>query len=212
MENEDFLEENYIKEEIIINIVWANIFSIIVLIIAILLFGIPFYFLWHEKIINIQIINPMKISLDQIIFIGKYLAIYLLVLVSIVFFHELIHGIFVLIYAKNGFKSIKFGIMPAEKLFTPYCHCKEKLKIEHYRIVIIMPLIIMGIIPAIISIIIGNLFLIFFGIICIMAACGDILIFLKTLKQEKDSLIFDHPTEAGFYIYKKINDVRANCT
>jgi hypothetical protein len=212
MENENFLGENYIKEEIIINIVWANIFSIIVLIAAILLFGIPFYFLWHEKITNIQIINPMEITIDQILIVGKYTAIYLLVLVSIVFFHELIHGIFILIYAKNGFKSIKFGIMPAEKLFTPYCHCKELLKIKHYRIVIIMPLMIMGIIPTIISIIIGNLFLLFLGIICIMAACGDILIFLKSLKQERDSLIFDHPTEAGFYIYKKVNDVRTNGT
>jgi len=194
MKNEVFLEDNYTKEEIIVNIVWANIFGVIVLIIAILLFGIPFYSLWHEKIINIQKIMAIK-----------NFAIYLLLLFSLIFIHELIHGIFFIIFTKNKLKSIKFGFMSAKKLFTPYCHCREKLKIRHYRIAIIMPLIIMGIIPTITSIIIGNIFLLFWGIICIMAACGDILIFIKTLKQKRDSWVFDHPTEAGFYIYKKIN-------
>jgi len=205
MENEVFLEDNYSKEEIIVNIVWANIFGVFVLIIAILLFGIPFYSLWHEKFINIQIINSIINSSTQIIMAIKYFAIYLLLLFSLIFIHELIHGISFIIFTKNKLKSIKFGFMSVKKLFTPYCHCREKLKIRHYRIAIMMPLIIMGIIPTITSIIIGNIFLLFWGIICIMAACGDILIFLKTLKQKRDSWIFDHPTEAGFYIYKKIN-------
>jgi len=205
MENEDFLEENYIKEEITINIVWANIFGVIVLVIAILLFGIPFYFLWSEKFMNIKIINPIMGSPSQKIMAFKNIAISLLILFPLIVIHELIHGIFILVFAKNRLKSIKFGIMPASKLFTPYCHCMEKLKINHYKIVVIMPLIIMGIIPTIISIIIGNIFLLFWGIICIIAAGGDILVFLKTLKQKRDSWIFDHPTKAGFYIYKKIN-------
>jgi hypothetical protein len=46
------------------------------------------------------------------------------------------------------------------------------------------------------------LFLLFWVIICIIAACGDILIFHKTIKQKRDSWIFDHPAEAGFFIYK----------
>jgi len=201
MENEIFLEENYIKEEITVNIVWANIFGVIVLVMAILLFGIPFYFLWHENFTNIQIINLPNQSIMAV----KNLAIFLLFFFTLIFIHELIHGIFFFIFVKNKIKSIKFGIMPADKLFTPYCHCREKLRIDHYRIAIMMPLIIMGIIPSIFSMIIGNQFLLFLGIICIMAACGDILIFLKTLRQKRDSWIFDHPTEAGFFIYKRIN-------
>jgi len=149
MEKEDFLEENYIKEEIIVNIVWANVFGIIILIIVILLFGIPFYFLWSDKW-SIQIINPIMGSASQHIMALKKLAITLLILYPL----TAIHGIFIVIFAKNRFKSIKFGIAPARKLFSPYCHSKEKLKINYYKIVIMMPLIIMGIIPTIISIII----------------------------------------------------------
>jgi hypothetical protein len=66
-----------------------------------------------------------------------------------------------------------------------------------------MPMIIQGIIPAIISIIIGSTDLLFWGILFIVAGAGDILMFLKTLKEKKDSWLFDHPSEAGYYIYRK---------
>ena len=54
MENINIVEENYIKEEIIINIILANIFGIIVLIIALIIFGIPYFLFWHENILNIN--------------------------------------------------------------------------------------------------------------------------------------------------------------
>jgi hypothetical protein len=204
MENKDFLEEDYIKEERIINAIWANIFGLIVLATAILVFGVPFYFLWPEKFANIQIINPIMRSNEEKIMIVKNIGISFLILLPLIGLHELIHGVFFLIFTRNKFKSIKFGIMPASKLFSPYCHCNERLKINHYRIATIMPLIIMGFIPTIISIIIGNIILLFWGILFIIVACGDILIVFKTLREKKDSWVLDHPTEGGFFIYKKI--------
>ena len=35
-----------------------------------------------------------------------------------------------------------------------------------------------------------------------VAGCGDILIWIKTLREKNDSLILDHPSEAGYYVYK----------
>jgi hypothetical protein len=180
---------------VIVNIIWANVFAILVLVIAIAIFGVPFYLLWNNNIVLIS--NP-TVQEWMINFVVKF-AIFLPGIVL----HELIHGLFASIFAKNKFKSVKFGIMPARKLFSPYCHCKEKLRINHYRIVAIMPMIIQGIIPAIISIIIGSTDLLFWGILFIVAGAGDILIFLKTLKEKKDSWLFDHPSEAGYYIYRK---------
>jgi hypothetical protein len=43
MDNEIFIEENCIKEEATVNLIWANIFGLIVLAVAALFFGIPFY-------------------------------------------------------------------------------------------------------------------------------------------------------------------------
>jgi hypothetical protein len=209
-----FLEENYVKEQVIINIIWANIFAIIVFAIAIILFGIPFYLFWYQgyPVSSIVSANTTISLLERI----RIVAIALLIMMPGIIAHELIHGVVFAIYSENKFKSVKFGIMPASKLFTPYCHCNEVLNIRHYRIGIIMPLILLGIIPAIISIFIGNIFVLFWGILFTMAGGGDILIFIKALKEKKDSWILDHPTEAGYYVYKQISKenerdgVRAN--
>ena len=201
MGNINIVEENYIKEEIIINIIWANIFGIIVLIIALIIFGIPYILFWHENILNINT-NISLSFYNKLLLIFKNIVFMFLIFLPGVILHELIHGIFFAVFSENKFKSVKFGIMPAKKLFSPYCHCREVLNIKHYRITIIMPLILLGIVPSIVSIFIGNFLLFFWGIIFIVAGCGDILIWIKTLKERNDSLILDHPSEAGYYVYK----------
>jgi len=201
MGNIKIVEENYIKEEIIINIIWANIFGIIVLIIALIIFGIPYILFWHENILNINT-NISLSFYNKLLLIFKNIVFMFLIFLPGVILHELIHGIFFAVFSENKFKSVKFGIMPAKKLFSPYCHCREVLNIKHYRITIIMPLILLGIVPSIVSIFIGNFLLFFWGIIFIVAGCGDILIWIKTLKERNDSLILDHPSEAGYYVYK----------
>jgi hypothetical protein len=194
-----FIEENYIKEEIKINAIWANVFAFIVMAMAIVLFGIPFFMIWLRNVQMNRVINT-AISLQTWL---RNFAILLLIFLPGMIAHELIHGVFFALFADNRFKSIKFGIMPASKLFSPYCHCKKKLRINHYRIAAIMPLVILGIIPAIISNIIGNQLLLFWGIIFIATAAGDILMFAKTLKEKKDTWIFDSPTDIGFDVYRK---------
>jgi hypothetical protein len=205
MNNTVHLEADYLKEDVTINIIWANIFGIIVLTFSALIFGWIFYLFWPEKIQTIKISNHLIDSQDRLLITIQNIGICFAILLPGIIVHELIHGIFFSIFTKDKFKSIKFGIMPAKKLFSPYCHCKEKLRINTYRLAIIAPLIIMGIIPAIISIIIGNMGLLFWGIIFIVAASGDILIFIKTIKEKNNTWIYDHPTEGGYFVYRKIN-------
>lgn len=87
-------------------------------------------------------------------------VLFLCIVLFGVIVHELIHGITWAIFAKDGFKSIKFGVL--WKMITPYCHCKEVLTVRQYSIGGIMPAIILGIIPAIIGIAIGNLWILLF--------------------------------------------------
>ena len=205
MKNEVFLEENYIKEYVTINLIWVSIFAVIVLVIVLLFFGLAFYLLWLEKFENIAKIlelSPIR-NLNENSLLNKGIIIF--ILLSLVVIHEFIHGIFFSMFTKNKLKSVKFGFMPARKLFTPYCHCKEKLKIYNYQIALIMPLVIIGFIPTIISIIIGNNIIFCWGILSIAGCGGDILILLKTLKEKRECWIFDHPTEAGYYLYRKVN-------
>ena len=198
MEN-NFIEENYIKTEVKISAIWANAFAFIVLAVAVVLFGIPFFMIWLRNVPMNRIYNT-SISLQTRLI---NIAIGLSVLIPGFIAHELIHGVFFALFAENKFKSVKFGILPASKLFTPYCHCNEKLRMNHYRIAAIMPLVILGIVPVIISIVFGNLLLFCFGILFTMAAAGDILMFIKLMKEKKDTWIFDSPTDIGFDVYRK---------
>ena len=98
-------------------------------------------------------------------------------------------------------KSIKFGIL--WKTLTPYCHCKEPLKTKQYIVALLAPLLILGIIPAVISLMIGNLFLLILGIIFSATAAGDIMIYLLIRKENPEDYVQDHPSEAGYYIFRK---------
>jgi hypothetical protein len=201
MRNINFNEENYTKEEVIINIVWANMFGIIIFILALIVFGVPYYLFRYENMSNINV-NVNADSNNKLLLSFINIGFLFLILLPGIILHELIHGIFFAVFSENKFKSVKFGIMPAKKLFSPYCHCREMLNVKHYQIALIMPLMLLGIIPVIVSIFIGNLLLFFWGLIFIVAGSGDILIWIKTLREKKDSLILDHPSEAGYYVYK----------
>jgi len=93
-------------------------------------------------------------------------------------------------------KSIKYGVK--WKFLTPYCHCKEPLKVKYYKIGGAMPLIVMGIIPSIIGLIIGHGGVLCFGIFFTWAACGDIISLYMLHKLDNNTYVSDHPDKMGF--------------
>ncbi len=183
--------ENYKKEKLTIDLVWANLFGLLILVPIVLLYGLPYYFMWKPEIKQI-----VKSAEPQVVALG-----FLIMILGIVL-HEFIHGITWAKYAKAGFKSIKFGVL--WKMITPYCHCKEALTVKQYIIGAIMPSVFLGIAPAVIAILIGNISLLIFGMFFTLAACGDFLIINLIRKQNSNDLVQDHPSEAGCYIYRKI--------
>ena len=174
--------------KVTINIVAANVFSIILLIASAIIFTVPFYLIWNKQAFRDGQVN--------------HLWFFPLFLAGIVA-HELLHGIGWSLYAKNGWKSISFGVM--WKMLTPYCHCNEPLGKRPYMIGALMPLVVLGIIPAIVSLFIGNMVLLVWGIIFIAAAAGDIWMAWLLHKEDSESTILDHPNEAGFYVFPKEN-------
>jgi len=196
------LPENYKKDKLTINLVWANVVGVIILFPIGFLFGLPYYLIWK----NDFTVQNFKHFMDQItptnLFVG--FSVYLFLLIAGTILHELIHGITWSFYTDKGFKSIKFGIL--WKMLTPYCHCEEPLTVNQYIKGAIMPAIILGIIPALISIAIGNPGLLAFGIFFTMAAGGDFMIINLLRKENKNNLVEDHPSEAGCFIYRKIEN------
>ena len=188
------LSKDYQKEKLTINLYWANIFSFLILVPIALIFGLPYYLLWIDDIDAFFSLWKDKIS-------DMPLLNFFLVAIFGVIIHELIHGVTWSRYTNNGFKAIKFGIL--WKMLTPYCHCKEPLRVKHYVMGAIAPAIILGFIPSVISIIIGSFGLLIFGLLFTVVAAGDFLIINLLRKENKDDFVEDHPSEAGCYIYRK---------
>jgi hypothetical protein len=113
--------------------------------------------------------------------------------------HELVHGFVWHLYCRNRWKSIKFGI--EVKLLTPYCHCKELLFVWQYRLGTIAPLLITGILPYIISLILGNFILMAVSLLMIIGAGGDAAILLLLKNAKPYELISDHPKLCGCIVY-----------
>ena len=193
--------EEYKKEKLTINLIWANVFGLLIVIPIFLLFGLPYFLIWNSQF-QVDNLRMVISSIKPDFIVGQTIIIFVLLLGGIVL-HELIHGITWSRFTEEGFKSIRFGVL--WNMLTPYCHCKEPLKVNQYILGAIMPSIILGIIPCIIAILIGNFGLLIFGIFFTMAAAGDFLIINLLRKENKDDLVLDHPSEAGCYIYRKEN-------
>ena len=129
-----------------------------------------------------------------------FLGIFLVAVVA----HELIHGITWACFAENGWRDIEFGLML--KYLTPYCTCAAPMKKGPYILGALMPLIVLGLIPTVISMFTGSFFLVLFGLVMILSAGGDVMIVLKLLRYKTDAndiLYYDHPTEAGGVIFER---------
>lgn len=152
-------------------------------------FLIPYYYFWKFPNLELYLDIPLNF------------LFFLLVIVLSMLIHELIHGLCFMLFAKEGYKSVKIGFI--WKLLTPYAHCKEPLNKFHYIISLLMPSLVLGIIPILIGLFFGYFFLFAFGLFLTLAAGGDLIIFILAYRVSADKKILDHPSECGFFIVDK---------
>ena len=113
--------------------------------------------------------------------------------------HELIHGLTAMLVGKAKWKDLKFGMM--WKKCAAYCHCGVPLTVAQYRWVTLMPLILLGIIPSILSFILGNSLMLLYGMIGIAVAIGDIWTAWLLRKEDGSVKVYDHPSTAGYFLF-----------
>ena len=187
--SEELTAKGYKKTELTVGIVKANVFAIL-LALPVCVLGIYLFVKMNPGIL------PVAVGMDSILMIIAYL-----VLIPV---HELIHGITWSFFAKNGMKDIEFGFM--KEYLTPYCTCAAPLTKYGHMTGTVMPLIILGILPLVISWMTGSALLLWIGLLMTVSAGGDILIILLLLKHKSSSaqqLVYDHPTQAGSVVFEK---------
>ena len=126
----------------------------------------------------------------------EFAAWFLWLFIPSIVVHEGLHG---LIWAiPNHWKNIRFGFN--RNLMAPYTHCTIPLKKWHYWLGGMMPGILMGVIPAVYAISVGNIQILYWGIFYTWTAAGDFISCWHVLKEKNDSLILDHPDELGYVV------------
>ncbi|RLD65380.1 MAG: DUF3267 domain-containing protein [Bacteroidetes bacterium] len=166
----------------------ANLMGIVFLLPVVLLFGIPFYFLWHQ---SIDIHNEIQFLRANVFWI-------LLVLVIGIAIHELLHGLAYLILTKGDFKNISFGIL--WKDLTPYCHYSQVISVKQYRIAVLLPGVITGLFPLVIALLNGSFPTLILGMLFTLGAIGDLVILWIIRKEKSNTMIKDHPDKIGCII------------
>ena len=182
-------EEGYKRVDLTISILKANLLAVGLLLISV-----------FAGVILLILVNAGRIpSISRLDF-----PVLLILFVVLIVVHELIHGVTWSFFAQNGMKDIEFGFMLTS--FTPYCTCKVPLPKNGYILGGLMPLIVLGIIPFVISVFAGSFAFTVLSAVMISSAAGDIMIVSainKYRSDAKEKLIYDHPTEAGCVIFEK---------
>lgn len=112
--------------------------------------------------------------------------------------HELIQGLTAVWYGGVRWQQIKFGVI--WKAMTPYCRSTVPLTTHKYRVVVIMPLIVLGLIPYGIALATRNKWLMVFDVFFTLAAIGDIMILWMMRNLRPDELVQDHPSKVGLLV------------
>lgn len=126
------------------------------------------------------------------------ILIMLAIFVAGLFCHEGLHALSAIVFGKISPKDIRFGFIPKQMML--YCHVNPPLKAQVYRILLIVPIIVTGIIPLIISAFLGNIFLIIAFALLVSGGAGDLIMFASLLKYDKNQLIIDHPDAPAYYL------------
>ncbi len=190
-------EPLYHKEQRTVDLAKANYLGCLLYFPVIALYGLPYYIIWRDEFSWQKLKDFFAFDLYAYLSMG----VIILAVVAGIVLHELIHGMTWAFYAKRGWKSIKFGVL--WQYMTPYCHCQEPLSVRAYAIGAIMPFMILGLLPGVFSWFNGSLGWLLFGVFFTVAAAGDFMIIRMILKEDKDVLVQDHPSEAGYFVYRK---------
>ena len=178
----------------------ANLYGLLFGIPVLLITVVPYIFIWCDLRVGFpDSFSPVvfrNITFVQLVMdTSLWLFLVPLAIVAGVVLHELIHGICMAAFSRNGWKSVSFGF--SIKAFAPYAHCKEPLHPDAYRLSLVMPGFLLGDVPVIISWFTGNILFLLFGILFCWAAAGDVVIFWMSRKITSGRLQ-DHPDKIGF--------------
>jgi len=152
---------------------------------------------YYKYKMNMLVLNVLAIILFLILILFYYcifdfISFNLDILIYMFLFmilHEIIHGLAFMSFKSVKNKNIVFGAKLESGIF--YCMCKQEISKKIILTSLLAPLIIIGIIPLIISIIFNLSLLGFLSIVNISGCIGDILMSIMFFKMPNDFIYTD---------------------
>ncbi len=159
---------------------------------SLLLFALSFVV---STALNLLVLKRPLLLTDKV-----YFDIMILVAIYVVglFVHEGLHALGAILFAGKRREDISFGANFKQMLL--YCHVKTPMPNKSYRGLLLLPVIVTGFIPLVISVFFGNIFLTLAFSLLVSGGAGDIIMFRSLLKHDKDTMIIDHPQAPAYYL------------
>ena len=188
---EEMERQGYRKTDLTIGVVKANLLALIVM--------LPFAVLSGAVVLSRVSFLSMAELMSPFDFLLFLLAMLLLTAV-----HEGIHALTCAMFAKDHWKSIRFGVI--WKALTPYCTCLRPVNRGQYILGAAMPTLVLGIGLTAAAVLTGVFWVFILAIAMIFGGGGDFTIILKILlhrQRGKEAVYYDHPYECGVVVFEK---------
>jgi hypothetical protein len=130
---------------------------------------------------------------------GRWM-LYLALLIAGITLHEVLHALGWIVAGRLPVSAAGFGFKL--RTMTPYAHLRSPVPARTYRFGILLPLLILGLPPYLLGLLLGNQALMFYGMFFTLAAGGDLLVLWLLRGVPGTSLVEDHPSRAGCWVYR----------
>ncbi len=173
-----------IDYEATISMTGANFAAFLMVPLAFGLFWWPFYWLWGIW----PFVPFFELSL------GGTLTLLLVFALSIVG-HELLHAVGFWLVGRAPLNQIRFGFSWAG--LAPFAHCGVPLRASAYRLTVLLPGLVLGIIPGLLGVAMQRPLLVMWSTLMLLAAGGDAAVLWAVRQVPGSRWVQDHPRKPG---------------
>ncbi len=162
----------------------------------------------------VLLVLPMLVALpiNLLVFEHSFIDDFFLYLIGIslgylvhIPIHEGVHALTAIILCRVSPRDVSFGVVKEQLMF--YCHVDKPMTARLYRVVLIAPLMLLGVLPLILVTIFASPFLVILFSMCISGCAGDVVMYVETYKYHKSQLILDHPSAPAYYLLYDENNL-----
>ena len=178
-----------IASDATISMFWANFVALGFLPLAYILFFVPYRWLWGRGLLDRQ----LSLTISDVV-------ISLLALFAGIVLHEWLHGVG---YTRVGGlpkTAVHYGF--SWKMLAPYAHAKAPMRAAAYRVAVMMPGVLLGILPGVIGVVSGIWWLVLWATMMLIAAGGDTAVLLAIRHVPANAWVLDHPKKVGCQVLK----------